>query len=250
MPIRKSNITRPGRAALAAIALLLAGAAVTAQAQDRGSKLYAEHCAACHGAKGDGEGPGAYILAQRPRNFTLGVFKYRSTPSGQPPTDDDLLRTITHGLAGANGAQMPSFASLPEADRRELVGVVKRFAEIGQAGKPIALPSEPRTPNLKLGAAVYDRLQCANCHGTEGRGDGESSTTLKDDDKRRIWAPDLTRGRYKRGDSPQDTYLAFATGIDGSPMPSYAGKATPQELWALTHYVRSLAKRNPATPSR
>jgi cytochrome c oxidase cbb3-type subunit I/II len=250
MPNRVSIVARPGRAVLGAVALLLAVAAAGVQAQERGQKLYAEHCAACHGAKGDGEGPGAYILAQRPRNFTLGVFKYRSTPSGQPPTDDDLLRTITHGLAGANGAQMPSFASLPEADRLELVGVVKRFAEFGAPGKAITVPPEPRAPNLKLGAAVYDRLQCANCHGGEGRGDGESSTTLKDDDKRRIWAPDLTRGRYKRGDSPQDTYLAFATGIDGSPMPSYAGKATPQELWALTHYVRSLAKRAPAVPQR
>ena len=139
MPNRVSITPRPGRVVLAAVALLLAGAAASLHAQERGQKLYAENCAACHGAKGDGAGPGAYILAQRPRNFTLGVFKYRSTPSGQPPTDDDLLRTITHGLAGANGAQMPSFLSLPEADRRELVAVVKRFAEIGQPGKPIAV---------------------------------------------------------------------------------------------------------------
>jgi cytochrome c oxidase cbb3-type subunit 2 len=224
-----------------ALAALLVAAAAPVSAQERGARLYLENCAACHGVNGDGEGPGAYILAQRPRNFTLGVFKFRSTPGGQAPTDDDLLRTITHGLAGAQGAMMPSFASLPEADRRELVAVVKRFADIKSAGKPVVVPPEPRTPDLKLGAAVYERLQCANCHGAQGHGDGPSSTTLKDDDRRRIWAPDLTRGRYKRGDSARDVYLSFATGLDGTPMPSYANKATPKELWALTHYVRALA---------
>lgn len=231
----------------AAFAALLAAGTGPASAQERGQKLYTENCAACHGANGDGEGPGAYILAQRPRNFTLGVFKFRSTPGGQAPTDDDLLRTITHGLAGAQGAMMPSFSALPEADRRELVAVVKRFAEIKEPGKPIKVPPEPRAPNLKLGAAVYEQLQCANCHGGEGRGDGPSSITLKDDDKRRISAPDLTRGRHKRGDTAQDIFLSFATGLDGTPMPSYASKATPQELWALTHYVRSLAARPSST---
>ncbi len=236
--------------AVASLALVFGAYAAQAQDSQRGPKLYAEHCVACHGAKGDGEGPGAYILAQRPRNFTLGVFKFRSTPTGQPPTDDDLLRTITHGLAGAQGAMMPSFAALSEADRRELVGVVKLFAEIDKPVKPITIPEPPRTANLQLGAKVYERLQCANCHGAEGRGDGPSSTTLKDDDKRRTWAPDLTRGRYKRGDNAQDVYLSFATGIDGSPMPSYASKATPQELWALTHYVRSLAARAATTKTK
>ncbi len=209
----------------------------------RGFQVYMENCASCHGVKGDGEGPGAYILAQRPRNFTLGVFKFRSTPSGAPPTDDDLFQTITNGVAGANGAMMPSFAALPEDDRRQLVGVVKRFAAIIKTGRPIEVPPEPQARQVDIGAAVYERLQCSNCHGGEAKGDGPSSTTLKDDDKRRIWAPDLTRGSFKRGGTSRDIYLSFATGLDGSPMPSYADKASPSELWALTHYIQSLAPK-------
>jgi len=217
----------------------------------RGQQVYMEQCASCHGAKGDGEGPGAYILSQAPRNFTLGAFKFRSTRGGEAPTDEDLFRTITKGLAGETGAMMPSFAALPEADRWALVAVVKRFAGITKVGRPVDVPPEPQAKHLAVGAAVYERLQCASCHGSAGHGDGPSSTTLKDDQRRRVWAPNLTRGLFKRGETSKDIYLSFVTGLDGSPMPSYADKATPDELWALTHYLQSLdANSNPEANKR
>ena len=49
---------------------------------------------------------------------TAGVYKFRSTMSGQLPTDDDLFRTITLGIAGTS---MDHYAVLPERDRRALV---------------------------------------------------------------------------------------------------------------------------------
>jgi mono/diheme cytochrome c family protein len=227
-----------------AVAALVATAAErparTPELIARGKHIYARECLACHGAEGDGSGPGAYILAQQPRNFQLGTFKIRSTPSGQPPADDDLFQTITRGVQGATGAMMPSFRALPEADRWALVEVVKEIAGIDKPGKPITVPAEPRV-NVALGRQVYDRLQCAACHGTDGRGDGSSSLTLVDDQKRRIWTPDLSRGRFKGGNSPADIYTRIATGLDGSPMPSYANKASPAEIWALAHYILSLS---------
>jgi len=36
---------------------------------DRGHKLYEQNCVACHGTKGDGEGPRAYFNKPKPRNF-------------------------------------------------------------------------------------------------------------------------------------------------------------------------------------
>ena len=211
---------------------------------ERGKILYARECAACHGVEGDGEGPGAYILSQRPRNLQLGVFKLRSTPSGELPTDDDLFETLTRGVPSITGAMMPSFRSLPQADRWALVAVVKDLAQIepfgaDPPGTPIAVPPEPEV-DLALGHDVYERLQCSSCHGPDGRGFGSSALTLKDDQKRRIFAPDLTRGAYKGGDEPAEIFTRIFTGLDGSPMPAYAGKATEQELWALTHYVLSL----------
>ena len=206
----------------------------------QGQELYARECSVCHGAEGEGDGPGAKYLAQRPRNLSLGVFKIRSTPTGQFPTTEDLFDTITHGLAGSNGALMPGFAALSERDRWALVEVVRTFAWMDKEGMPVEIPPRSQQVDLELGRQVYERLQCAACHGAEGHGDGASSLTLKDDDRRRIFAASLVSGSYKGGDSPEEIWTRFYTGLDGSPMPSYAGKATHDELWALTEYLLTL----------
>ena len=67
---------------------------------DYGKEVYERRCIGCHGEKGDGNGPAAtFLYNQRPRNFSLGVFKFRL--SQKPvPTDGDLLRTITRGVRG------------------------------------------------------------------------------------------------------------------------------------------------------
>ena len=49
---------------------------------------------------GDGEGPAAKFLDPRPRDFTLGTFKFRTTQSGELPTNEDLFRTVSRGLPG------------------------------------------------------------------------------------------------------------------------------------------------------
>lgn len=66
--------------------------------QPLGENVYRENCAACHGTKGDGKGPEAARLATKPRNFISGIYKFRTTPSGSLPTDQDIFRTITRGV--------------------------------------------------------------------------------------------------------------------------------------------------------
>jgi len=66
-----------------------------------GARVFARHCAVCHGPNGHGNGPAAPSMFPRPRDFSSGRFKYKSTAAGEPPTDEDLLRTVRDGLAAS-----------------------------------------------------------------------------------------------------------------------------------------------------
>ena len=90
------------------MALALVLAPVHLHAQDV-SALYRARCAVCHGAEGRGDGPAGALLTPPPRDFTSGVYKFRSTPSGTLPTESDVFRTISRGLPGT---AMPPFADL------------------------------------------------------------------------------------------------------------------------------------------
>ena len=70
----------------------------TTEQEARGKAVYERRCVGCHGPNGDGNGPMATFLDPRPRDFRLGAFKFRTTPSGSLPTDGDLYRTLTRGL--------------------------------------------------------------------------------------------------------------------------------------------------------
>lgn len=161
-----------------------------------GKTVYEQHCAACHGANGDGKGPASIWLFPRPRNFSAGFFKIKSTAAGFLPTDNDLLQTITRGMPGSS---MPSFTYLNEQQRRDVVDYVKhltaytdasgkrinRFDEAKtahQIGKPIEVPAEPpmTVQSMTVGQTLYNKMGCMMCHGETGAGDGPTAPTLKD----------------------------------------------------------------------
>jgi len=234
----------------------LVAAAVSAQpagrpapAPERGQALYTTHCAVCHGNEGAADGAAAYLLSPRPRDFTRGSFKIRSTATGSLPTDQDLFRTITSGMAGT---AMSAWNHLPDADRWALVDVLKtfspRFREEGP-GETVTIAEPPADLSrlVPAGKAAYEKYRCGDCHGAAGRGDGPSSATLKDDTGVPIRPYDFTRpGRYKGGDAPQDVYRTFTTGFDGTPMPSFAFAIPEQDRWSIVAYVKSLSILEPA----
>ncbi len=209
----------------------------------RGAEVFERFCVSCHGKHGDGRGYSAQFLDPAPRDFTGGIFKWRSTPSGSLPTDEDLVRTVSRGLAHTN---MPSWAPLGERAVRDVVEYVKTFSPRWQTerpGEPIKIPPEPpdSAESRKRGAELYQQQGCFNCHGAKGKGDGPSMPTLLDDWGHKIVPFDFTGGvRLKCGDRPEDVYRVFMTGLTGSPMPSYDGQLTPDEAWALVHYLQTL----------
>ena len=181
------------------------------------------------------------MVRTKPRDFRPGIFKFRSTPTGSLPTDKDIFQTISHGLRGTG---MIAQGDLPEAQRWAVVEYLKTFSERFQQEKPqtpIPVPEHPpRTPELIAnGRELYQKAECFKCHGTAGRGDGPSASDLKDYWGYPIRTADLTRP-LKRGSTPEAIYKTLVTGLNGTPMPSYEGALTDEELWALSFYVASL----------
>src|SRR5437870_8992847 len=98
-----------------------------------GRRVYAQRCAVCHGPDGRGNGPAAPSLMPRPRDFTLGQFKYKSTAAGQPPTEADLMHVVANGLAAS---AMPYWRDiLDSVETRAVVAYVKSMT---LAAKPFA----------------------------------------------------------------------------------------------------------------
>src|SRR5262245_64420086 len=100
---------------------------------ERGRLVYARRCAGCHGVKGDGNGPMATFLDPRPRDFRLGSFKFRTTPSGSLPTDGDLYRTVTRGV---RWTAMPTWHELPKKERIAVVAFIKTLSSRWKDERP------------------------------------------------------------------------------------------------------------------
>jgi cytochrome c oxidase cbb3-type subunit 2 len=241
-------MTRRFYRALGTLTILWIGAqpwvAAERPAQDlaAGKAAYEQSCARCHGATGAGDGVDAKRFYPRPRDLTMGVYKFRSTASGTPPTDEDLFETITRGLPGSN---MPDWQHLPEETRWHLVDYLKSLSPVfaQTAPEPVAVADDPgpKRADLAKGQALYTQLGCASCHGAAGRANGMSAATLVDDWGKPIRPANLTQGWSYRGwPTPRDVMLRVLTGIDGAGMPSYTGAVSPDDAWHLAYYVASL----------
>jgi mono/diheme cytochrome c family protein len=219
---------------------------------DSGKQLYFRYCWGCHGFRGDGNGenwlptgsyPSSPSLNIQPRNFVAGTFKCRSTPTGTLPTDQDLYDSLVRGLTNSN---MPSWITLTTQNRVDLIAFIKTLSErwkTEKAGAEIAVPAEPAltVQGIQHGKELFTKLECWKCHGPEGRGDGPSSSTLTDSNDQPIRPYNFAAGsRFKCGATNRDLYKIFMTGLDGTPMPSFADVIKPEDAWDLVHYLRTL----------
>lgn len=208
---------------------------------------YRRYCVGCHGELGDGNGENFPWVDPKPRNFQLGVFKCRSTPTGTLPTDEDLFDSIGRGFDRSN---MPQWSTFTKQEKTDLVAWIKHFSPrwVGEKpGTPITIPAEPEvTPErIKAGREVFARVQCWKCHGVLGQADGPSAATLTDDLGRPIAPFNFAEGaRPKCGDTDRDIYRIFMTGLDGTPMPSFADNIKPDEAWDLVFYLRTLMSQH------
>jgi mono/diheme cytochrome c family protein len=210
-----------------------------------GRLVFARRCAVCHGPDGRGNGPAASSMIPRPRDFTQGLFKYKSTIRSEPPTDDDLRRVVERGL---QASAMPSFQDLlSDAEIGAVVDEVKRLAVISAPSLAVAVV--PRIPpddaSIGRGRALYLRLECGGCHGPDGRKTG----FMQDAKNHPVPLRDLTAPwTFRGGSNPEDIWLRLTTGLAGSSMPAYVDAATASERWDLANYLASIARVPPWLP--
>ena len=231
------------------------GVPVTPRLLEYGEWVFRGLCIGCHGIEGDGNGAvwelgeqyaGEHQLPRKPRNFIDAVYKLRSTPSGSLPTDVDLFRSISRGLV--IDQDMPSFKFLPERDRWAVIAYIKSFsdrweeeAEWQEEPIEVGYPTVPTEEAITAGRGVYELMQCKECHGPGGKGDGPSAPGLEDDSGLPIVPRDFSdASQFVGSSSPRGIYQTFVTGLDGTPMPSFADFLDEDQRWQLVWYVISL----------
>ena len=232
--------------------------ALEAESIEAGKRVYFTKCVWCHGVEGAGDGPGAVRLWPRPRNFNAGTFKIRHTASGQLPLIDvDLFNTVTHGLPGS--AMPPWEGILTDQQRRDVLAFVttqlvqdrswqdEEFEEFSVLDLESLSPKEATPESIQRGSELVMEKKCVECHGLEGRGDG-NAFNLKDDWGFPIQPADWHKCWNFRG-SRQDPYntknifRTFSTGLNGTPMPSFADNTSVDERWDIANYVNALCER-------
>jgi cytochrome c oxidase cbb3-type subunit 2 len=214
----------------------------------QGKYVYRQNCMICHGERGDGNGEMASQLDPKPRQFSIGIFKYRSTPPGKLPTDDDLLRTVREGRSGT---AMGIFGHLPEEDLRAVVEYVKFFSRRWRKAENYAaaltIPEAPkwfddkaeRSRRVEAGRSTF-AASCASCHGPTGEGDGPAAAALMDAWGAAIRPANLRVGNLRSGKELRDLYRTITTGLDGTPMVSFATALTDEQRWELVAYITAL----------
>ncbi|QWR77564.1 c-type cytochrome [Candidatus Magnetomonas plexicatena] len=222
---------------------------------DTGKKVFESRCAICHGAKGDGNGVigivekgvvGDKLWSVYPRDLTVGTFKFRSTPSGCLPTQADLEYIVSKGIMRA---AMPSHKDVSKSDVDAVIVYVKSLSTRWQEEQPCKTftAAKPKwvgsADSVKKGQEVYDKMKCWECHGKEGKGDGPKSNEIKDDFGKPILPFNFTTGELKRGSSPENVYMTFTTGLDGTGMPSYEDSLNEEQRWNLVSYTLKLMKK-------
>ena len=230
-----------------------AGTRLTAQGPDvgtdaqreAGKTLYQKNCSQCHGDKGDGQGYATPHLYPKPRDFTTGKFKVRTTPNGALPTHQDLVNIIRRGMPYTS---MPAWPALSDQEVSDLAYFIKTFSSAFSSAesvpKPMEFPSAPAaTPeSIEVGKKLYVETGCLKCHGNLGRGDGPSAPTLVDELTLPIRAADLSQSwTFRAGSSREDIFRTMSTGLNGTPMPSFVDSLSVEQRWAITDYIVSLS---------
>jgi len=98
--------------------------------------------------------------------------------------------------------------------------------------KNLVNPVKPTPESIAQGKKYYG-YDCAMCHGATGNGKGDVDTGEK--------MPDFSNAASMKDVTDGEMFCSLKTG-KGHTMPLERIRTSPNELWNLVNYVRSLAK--------
>lgn len=251
---------------------------VKAKTLSLGKQVYLEYCMACHGMKGDGNGPAAIGSLPAPRNFKQGLYKFGHVKDGGLPTDADFKRIIQGGLHGTGMLKW----DISDAQTFAVTQYIKTFAPQvwenaeNEPGVPIETTKDPFTVARKnyaiqLGSEVYHAVaNCQTCHrayvtkqelnkyNVKYNGEAEEYfdgdlyvTKLQDseyyfhdseDRTMQYLPPDFTYNYPRSAKDTEGFYKLLKAGVTGSTMASWDGTLTEPQLWAVAYYIKSLTE--------
>lgn len=218
--------------------------AVTPELIANGSRIFRGACVGCHGENADGQGREGKLLQIPPRNFTVGQFMCRTTPSGSLPLDTDLFRSIRRGFKPQVG--MPPFLFLSDREVWSVIAYIKTRSQrwtVDQVPPPLEIPPPPpRTVEMiKAGAEVFKATGCAACHGATGNADGPSAAGLTYDNEMPVLPANFHKpADFKCGSRVTDIFRTISTGMDGAPMPAFVDALTVEQRWQLAWFIHSV----------
>lgn len=244
------------------------GVYVTAKQLNDGKSVYTEYCMQCHGVNGDGNGVASKGLTPPPRNFKLGVYKFGQVVSGELPHDEDFYRIIKFGLHGT--AMLPW--DLSQQQMFNVVQYIKTFAPEKwtgadkKLGATITAGKDPYGEALKesaiqRGKEVYHVVaQCWTCHQAYVSHAELSQMAQKingapmtefDPDMYHVklqpseydymaHPPEFTYDLVRSAQTVEQLYVRLNAGVGGTAMASWKGVLQDEEIWAVSHYLRSL----------
>lgn len=228
---------------LVAVAGLAMGQAAAAVSLSEGEQIFRQHCAVCHGDKGDGQSRARFGLNPPPRDFT-------APQSAVELTRARMINSVTHGRKGT--AMVGWQGRLTPEQIEGVVDFVRAtfMAKTESGSAPTAPSSDAYPPQVvsaapsaspPLGQRIYEE-NCRVCHGDKGNSATWTYTVL-DPPPRNFTAPQsrriLTRSRM----------IASVThGRKGTAMMSFSKRLTETEIEAVVDYIRNGFMKGPVIP--
>lgn len=102
-------------------------------------------------------------------------------------------------------------------------------------------PPGPSPALIEQGKQIYLR-ECADCHGAEGRGDGNAAYLLYPKPRNFVTSEYRIASTWERRPTDADLFQTLTRGMPGSSMPPW-DRLSEEQRWSLVYYVKTLAER-------